>query len=268
MSFTLRCRTLAALLQILIVLNALPTNAFLQTTSLLVWSTAPGASLEGFLNTKPQEETIVAPSSQLSFGISSATRLCPLGLSSLIIFTLDSHSQQLKNGFLSRQINKDYNSVPGSARVWIKNSPKLSNAQFSSQLLSSWKTTCVGEVVVKQIQIDDDIESIFSQTVSTITGPRLMIFTTSPFEEISLMRRRQLSGHPPNMLGDSNVPSSKTGVLWRYNFLSEYLIIGVLVMFLLFIPPIALGSFALLSIETPKGLKTKMIGQISEAKAN
>jgi hypothetical protein len=37
---------------------------------------------------------------------------------------------------------------------------------------------------------------------------------------------------------------------------------------LLFIPPVVLGSFALQSIESPKGLKSKMVGQVSEVKGN
>lgn len=110
-------------------------------------------------------------------------------------------------------------------------------------------------------------DRVFADDLSIMKEPYMAIFTTITLPHLT---RRALKKVYPEADGSRNstMPSQETGVMWRYSFLSQYLIIGIFVVVLLLIPPVLLGAHALTSIESPKGLKTKMVGAISESKAN
>lgn len=274
----------------LIVLATSRSNqAFMDTDPLLAWSNAPGASLLEFPTPSilAQDPSIANSPDVHQMPLDSKLQpLCPTGSSSLFIFTLTSsvHQNNLRSGFLSSRINQEYNSISKSSRFWSNNFPISQVDHSILDLVSTWSSLCQGDVIVKPVPGDEEIDSVFQQTTDGIDGARLVIFTTPAMislessietqtrpqyhERRQLLREDLLEDVPTSSDNTTRLPSPKAGLFWRYNFLSDYLIIGVLVMVLLFIPPVVLGCFALQSIESPKGLRTKMVGQVSEVKGN
>ncbi|KAH9448098.1 hypothetical protein Pst134EB_022085 [Puccinia striiformis f. sp. tritici] len=317
MDSNFRYTSYAKLFSTLLLLIGLPTNnhAFMQTSPFLAWTNAPGASLQEFLGRGLSEQGISGGGdgdSQLRLD-STSVPLCPSGISSLLIFDLSEseHKSNLKTGYLSPEINHEFNSVPESSKFWTNHFPNNLIDRWNVEIPSIWSSMCLGQVAITQVKngedlskffkkktryVRDDVEtdtvmiifiifawvadSVFHKTIEEIDEPRLVIFTTIPAAlEASWTRERRMviekRGLPESISENQStpvttegLPGPKTGVFWRYNFLSDYLIVGVLVMLLLFIPPIVLGSFALQSIESPKGLKTKMVGQVSEVRGN
>ncbi|WAQ91714.1 hypothetical protein PtA15_15A105 [Puccinia triticina] len=251
----------------------------MQTSSFLAWSNAPGASLQEFFGRGLPELGFPEPSQQLAFH-SGSQPLCPTGTSSLIIFDLSEAEQRstLKNQLLSSsKITQEYNSLPEPSRFWTDHFPNSLADRWSSELPMIWPSLCHGQVKITKLKIGEDLDAAFRKATQDLDEPRLVIFTTSPPPlDTSPSNVIDKRGLPDIMAENSSriplsaesLPGPKTGVFWRYSFLSDYLIVGVLVMLLLFIPPVVLGSFALQSIESPKGLKTKMVGQVSEVKGN
>ncbi|POV95598.1 hypothetical protein PSTT_16164 [Puccinia striiformis] len=105
-------------------------------------------------------------------------------------------------------------------------------------------TLCLGQVSITKVNNGEDLK------------PRLVIFTTFPAppetswtrEGRMVIKKRGLlesiSENRCTPVTAEGLPGPNTGVFWRYNFLSDYLIVGVLVMLLLFIPPIILCSYS------------------------
>ncbi|KAI7944124.1 hypothetical protein MJO28_011652 [Puccinia striiformis f. sp. tritici] len=286
MDSNFRYTSYAKLFSTLLLLIGLPTNnhAFMQTSPFLAWTNAPGASLQEFLGRGLSEQGISGGGdgdSQLRLD-STSVPLCPSGISSLLIFDLSEseHKSNLKTGYLSPEINHEFNSVPESSKFWTNHFPNNLIDRWNVEIPSIWSSMCLGQVAITQVKNGEDLNSVFHKTIEEIDEPRLVIFTTIPAAlEASWTRERRMviekRGLPESISENQStpvttegLPGPKTGVFWRYNFLSDYLIVGVLVMLLLFIPPIVLGSFALQSIESPKGLKTKMVGQVSEVRGN
>ncbi|CAH7676218.1 hypothetical protein PPACK8108_LOCUS11330 [Phakopsora pachyrhizi] len=240
-----------------------PSSAFQATSSLLAWTNAPGVSLA---DSAFVISAVDQPKTQLTFE-SKYKSLCPLEPSSLQVYIVSNQpiQQSLKHGFISPEISKEYNSVPSKSRLWIHNRP---NDGLIPELLENWTTECRGRVFLKEIISTDDVSSAYGDITNQDDGALLVVFVTAPSEKLNDLYKRQLSSHgqPSSKANPSGMPSSKTGVFWRYSFLSDYIIIGALVLILLFIPPVLLGSYALMSIEASKGLKTKMVGSITEVK--
>ncbi|KAH9448114.1 hypothetical protein Pst134EB_022101 [Puccinia striiformis f. sp. tritici] len=261
----------------LLLLIGLPTNnhAFMQTSPFLAWTNAPGASLQEFLGRGLSEQGISGGGdgdSQLRLD-STSVPLCPSGISSLLIFDLSEseHKSNLKTGYLSPEINHEFNSVPESSNMCLGQVAitQVKNGEDLSKFFKKKTRYVRDDVETDTVMIIFIIfawvaDSVFHKTIEEIDEPRLVIFTTIPAAlEASWTRERRMviekRGLPESISENQStpvttegLPGPKTGVFWRYNFLSDYLIVGVLVMLLLFIPPIVLGSFALQSIESLK----------------
>lgn len=226
---------------------------------------------------------------ELSFGATSSA-FCPSAPSSLIILSLSSpvHQAALTRASLSPGITRAYNSARPEARLKLAHNPgsEVLEESILPLLISRWKSNCGGQVIIEEVTAHDDIgqysflsrccnvhstyptfaEKLFSRDLMKVAGPYTAIFTTSPFREMSSLARRALEiSHPADQL---KMPAHTTGVLWRYSFFSDYLIVGILVVVFLLIPPVLLGAHALTAIESPKGLKTRMVGAIAESKGN
>ncbi|KAH9817694.1 hypothetical protein DFH28DRAFT_962718 [Melampsora americana] len=258
-----------------ILLNLLKSHicsSFLHTSPLLAWSTAPGALLANLISNDFVEE--YRPVEQeLSFGVTSNS-FCPSGPSSLLIITLSStdHQSALTNGNLSPRITQAYNSASPESRIRLAHNPQ--NTEFDEtvlpNLVSHWKTNCGGKVIIRAIKAREDIDTIFSREIGEMSGPYMVICTTTPIQSLTSLDRRALKkiSLSTDAQKNSTMPNPHSGLLWRYSFFSDYLIIGILVVVFLLIPPVLLGSHALRSIESPRGLKTKMVGAITESKGN
>ncbi|KNZ45564.1 hypothetical protein VP01_7g4 [Puccinia sorghi] len=237
------------------------------------------ASLQEFLEGGfPTEPVISEPAPQLTFA-SSSQPLCPTGASSLIVFDLCEYDRPSDLNSGSSQIIKQFNSATESARFWTNHFPDSSAQRWMSQLPLLWPSLCQGDVVITKVKPGQDLDTVFHRTIQEIDEPRLVILSTSPqpldssvgrvgHEKRGLLVEGLLMENSSMPASSAKLPATKTGVFWRYTFLSDYLIVGVLVMVLLFIPPVVLGSLALQSIESPKGLKSKMVGQVTEVKGN
>ncbi|KAG0147730.1 hypothetical protein CROQUDRAFT_655722 [Cronartium quercuum f. sp. fusiforme G11] len=245
-------------------------SSFLHTSPLLAWSTAPGASMSPLLTDGPLEP-FHADEQQLSLGATSSS-FCPSGSSSLIILTLSSadHQDALERGYLSPDITQAYNSAAPESRLKLTHYPGSAVLRESvfPLLASRWKSNCRGKVIIEEVQAHNNIDQVFSRNLAEVSGPYTVIFTTTPFRKFGSLERRAFG--KPSLTADgsknSTMPDRNSGVLWRYSFFSDYLIIGILVVVFLLIPPVLLGAHALTAIESPKGLKTKMIGVIAESK--
>ncbi|PLW16739.1 hypothetical protein PCANC_04160 [Puccinia coronata f. sp. avenae] len=273
--------TIATLFSAFLIFGVPPTiHGFMQTSTFLAWSNAPGASLEEFFGRGLPEPVISETVQQLPLDYPS-TPLCPTGASSLIIFDLSESDQRanLESVLISSQINRQFNAAPESSRFWTNYLPDSLAERWTSELPLLWPSLCEGDVLEVKVRSGEDLDTVFHKTIEQVDEPRLVIMTTSPpplgTSTLTTRAGPIKRGLPEGTLENSSMPvSSKglpgpnTGVFWRYNFLSDYLIVGIFVMLLLFIPPVVLGSFALQSIESPKGLKTKMVGQVSEVKGN
>ncbi|EFP86462.1 hypothetical protein PGT21_026774 [Puccinia graminis f. sp. tritici] len=251
-------------------------HAFMETSSFLAWSNAPGASLQEFFGQGLPDRGFQAATDQLTFA-SRSEPLCPTGASSLTIFDLSESDKrsELNNGFLSSQtITQEFNALPEPSRFWTTHFPISLADRWVAELPSIWSGLCHGQVSVIKVKTGEDLDAAFLKASQEGDQPRLVILTTSPpplDASSRLIERRGLSENISSSskpISSEALPDPKTGVFWRYNFLSDYLIVGVLVLILLFIPPVVLGAFALQSIESPKGLKSKMVGQVSEVKGN
>ncbi|EGF98574.1 uncharacterized protein MELLADRAFT_76066 [Melampsora larici-populina 98AG31] len=247
-------------------------SSFLHTSPLLAWSTAPGALLTNLISTDFAEE--YRPIEQeLTFGVTSNS-FCPSGSSSLLILTLSSIDQQkaLINGNLSPRITQAYNSASPASRIRLAHNPQNTELDETvlPNLVSHWKSDCGGKVILREIKAQEDIDTIFSREIANMPGPYMVVCTTTTIQSLTSLDRRalrkiSLAADPQK---NSTMPDPHSGLLWRYSFFSDYLIIGILVVVFLLIPPVLLGSHALRSIESPRGLKTKMVGAITESKGN
>jgi len=274
-----RSRTNQLLSALLLVGIPSQSHAFRQTSTFLAWSNVPGASLQEFLGGGfPTELVTSEPVPQLTFA-SSSQPLCPTGASSLVVFDLSEYDRPSDLNSGSSPIIHQFNSATESARFWTHHFPDSSAQRWISQLPLLWPSLCQGDVVMKKVKPGQDLDAVFRRTIQEVDEPRLVILSTSPqpLDSSGGRVRHEKRGLPGEGLSMENGsmpassakrPGPKTGVFWRYTFLSDYLIVGVLVMVLLFIPPVVLGSFALQSIQSPKGLKSKMVGQVTEVKGN